>query len=1303
MAMSFDEFMGVKPAEELSWTDKALKEVKKFAGIKPEAKAPEGGISYEQFMGAPDALDKSFTAANSTGARVWEGVKDVGAVLGKATAATADMFVFGLPGQALGLAANAEARAKAFLEGKGKTEQGKAGEEAAQKIPEWLKAPVQDLIKSFGGGEQLDTSIVSDAITKFSEHASSFTKGAATPEDIRLYIDTLMFAGGVHGTKIGAKKVGEKLSSLEKSKPLVKEEVPAAAVVEEAPITDVEASVAPDVKTLFKEAKKNRPNPEAQGAAEVNALFEQAKKRGMAPDEAAQRTVAESQARIAERAAAEPKPRNEIPIVGETPAALVSGLDKIKNGEAATMTAAEKIYVRDHLRKEAEKANGPDRIQKGSIDPDLLKQMGIMAGGAAAATAGLALWKWYNEDSELEQGKKQLEQEWKDEKQQERLNNPRQDVPSNPPDLLNAKKKFLTDAGLGIATIGALKLHPNLFKVITEKLGAEKGAAYIKALEDGRIALPKDVASELPVARYKGFDIAKEGDSFVAKNPKGETVSPEFKTQGEAQDWATAKRPTEFDKVAPETKILNAVDDARLAKHLDTEPLTKLGKDELGSADPKLLVRLGAAALGATAGASLSDNKLIGALVGGVGLAAATRLSPTRAASAVRSAFGADTRIRINDLANTWEAAIDRSARAIWQQQRDVVDIAQTAAERTAITHAVQSNTVGNLPPKLQAAARKASAFFAAMGEQGQKSGVLKGLIDNYVTNLWDLTGKNKGVWEQILEARGGASMSPESRFALKRSITSIEEGKKLGLTPVTEDVAEIMGQYGNSLARSIANKQLIDGLKERVDTAGGLKLVLPSTKAPHGYVALDHPQMNGVRVHPDIAPSLKFIFDNSAPGTISAGLQGLNTAIKRSAVSFSLFHAKALADAFVGAQGVIKGGLGAGKIIAQSVAPELFGTNIFLKQLREGGAGDLVDRLRSNGLKISMEKGKLADEDLNGSFYSALTGAQKFLDSTIPGAGLPVKGIVKLNHAVDTFMWERLHAAMKLTVAAEKLEVLTQADAKAAAREGRAPRTQDQLAEQASSFTNDIFGGLNWRRLAEEAHTKWGRDVALAAYSPTGRRVSQLLLFAPDWTVSTTRAAARMFGKALGYEAGSGVRGLVEPQNATDLHRQYVLRSAVYYAVVGDAINYSLSGHHLWENKDWTMIDMGDGRTMQWSKHSMEPVHWITKPGQQALNKLGFLPKEIANQALGTEYLSAAGRSPKMDTSLAGRGAHVLKSMQPIAAQQALGSNASVGGAISGFMGAPIYGKTYEEREAIKAQKKAEAALRRAQKRMEK
>lgn len=732
-----------------------------------------------------------------------------------------------------------------------------------------------------------------------------------------------------------------------------------------------------------------------------------------------------------------------------------------------------------------------------------------------------------------------------------------------------------------------------------------------------------------------------------------------------------------------------------------------------GEIDPRLLARIAATGVGGVTGAKLDpDNPLrgafMGALIGNAGLSALA-IRPSAVWNGIKKVWEADKRISVKGLIDAHETGIAQSSRFIWQFQRHIEDLVPMVERRAAVTAAIEKGDLSGLSEKERIAAGMGKEFFASAAKQGLESGVLKNALENYVTHIWGKDEKTKGILEEMFQGKKAASMSPETRFALERSIPTLEAGKKLGMTPETEDLSTIIGHYGNSVFRAMENKKIIDALKgEKVgdETVSVMKgrgenrkatdipqtLVMPSAQAPSHFVYVGHPALNGMRVHPDIKPALSFIFSNSDPGAILNGMSALNTAIKRNAVSFSLFHAKALGDALVGA---MNNPVMAVKLFAQSSLPKIFGETEMTKMLREGGAGDLVDKALEGGLKFTLEKGPNAVEDVSQSFYQGMKGLQKFADSIIPGAGMAVKGYAAVNHMVDKFMWERLHAGLKLNVFAEKYEKLLQNNAAAHSRNPRMPLLADKdIAEMAAAYTNDIFGGLNWRRMSEEYTTKWGRDLAMAAFNPQGRQYMQLLMFAPDWTISTTRAMK----KALTVGGGSGVRGLVEPLNVTDLHRQQLLRSAIYYGAVGDTLNYALSGKHIWENKDPTVIDMGDGRTMQWSKHTMEPIHWLTKPIQQGINKLGFFPKEIANQTLGTEYLAprtdAQGNVSAGPAMQENRAMHVLKSMTPISVQQGMnGADATSG--IAGFLGAPIYGKTHQQRAD---EREARAAKRRAQ-----
>lgn len=727
--------------------------------------------------------------------------------------------------------------------------------------------------------------------------------------------------------------------------------------------------------------------------------------------------------------------------------------------------------------------------------------------------------------------------------------------------------------------------------------------------------------------------------------------------------------------------------------------------------------------------------------IDGKGLtAAAKELVP----GPISAALAADPRIRIKGEMDNTEIYARREELVRNRLVNDTLAEVKQPTRREAISHWLEGNKAFVLSSTERAAAERIRKWFADVGHQAQKWGVLGNLLDNYVTHVF---GKEaKSYLDQLMAARKTGAIS--SGFAMQRtgSPTIAEVNawmKSKGQEPITADIAPIIEAYGNSMTKAISNRMLVENLKGRTASfdQGGQKvtrpLVIQSWKAPRNYVPFGSA---GLAAHPDIIGPLRFAFD--ADSTISAvrAIEAVNTAAKRSAVSFSLFHAKALLDAFAGATtlsakniaagaavgagtalvlnddpityGMIGAGLGmaakGGKLVAQAGLPKVFGENRFIKALRKNdpSLAKMIDLSFEGGLMYTLRRGELADQELGGratSFYAGLKWAQQGLDKILPGAGMAIKGVEKLNHAVDGFMWERLHTAMKLEVFAEKYETLLEGNAKAHRANSKVKLfSEKELAERAASFTNDIFGGLNWRRIAEETHTKWGRDLAMGIYGPSGRRMLRIGMFAPDWTISTTRAAIKALGPVVGQESGTGVRGLLNPSTMTDLHWQYMLRSAFYYAMVGDGLNVALNGKHLWEEDDPTYIHMRDGRKIQYSKHTLEPYHWLQHPVQQGLNKLGQIPKEGLNQIFGTEYLNPrvqGGNVTAGPTMKEGRLRHAAQSVSPIGVQQLAGGGAAAGA--MGAVGMPVYGKTNEERRKERFERQLETRKKRERRRM--
>ena len=516
-----------------------------------------------------------------------------------------------------------------------------------------------------------------------------------------------------------------------------------------------------------------------------------------------------------------------------------------------------------------------------------------------------------------------------------------------------------------------------------------------------------------------------------------------------------------------------------------------------------------------------------------------------------------------------------------------------------------------------------------------------------------------------------------------QRTIPTLREGIEAGLVPATLDIAEMVKMYGDALHRAIANKQMIKALRNEISPDGDA-LILAADKAPSSYKSIDHKQLAGVKVHPDIEPSMRFLFDATDPSSVMRGILAVNFAAKRGLVSMSFFHANALEESKLFAGILPKFGLYSakakvGRFRRKTLTAKEKATlspreqelvlnarktkNVPLRMLMEGKAGDTIDIALKGGLKIGVIEDVGTD-----MFYAALKDAQVVADNIVPKiGGMTVKTYEKVNRVVDNIMWDRIATGGKLGVFSKEFEKELIRSAK---RHKRNPNkypldSPEVIAADIAEYVNDAFGGLNWRRIAESVGNYWGRNISLEALSPTGRKFMQVALFAPDWTIANIRVLAK------------AIPGVARNKRIARLHQKYALRGAAFFGIVGNGINYMMSGHFMWDNDDWTYVDMGDGRKMTFSKQFVEPFHWASpKFGATAINKGGILPKWGLEQLMGVEYLHPS-YSPPMEEGLGPRLAHTGKKFTPIFMQQIADQGVS---GLAGFLGHPIYGKKEDE-----------------------
>lgn len=579
------------------------------------------------------------------------------------------------------------------------------------------------------------------------------------------------------------------------------------------------------------------------------------------------------------------------------------------------------------------------------------------------------------------------------------------------------------------------------------------------------------------------------------------------------------------------------------------------------------------------------------------------------------------------------------------------------------------------------------------MGKEYKELGLIKGLVNDYATRIIDFSKVDPTEVPKLLKLLETRldTMPTSSRFGKERTLHDFDEFMKFvnenGLKLKTTDLAEVFTEYANSMNKAKENRKLINKLKEiKLPGKEEFGIFLDTAKAPYipsNYVRLQQGQFAGYAVHPEIHPALKFVMDAREPGQILKALSVLNAATKRLNIGFSFFHGSSLTVASLMAN--------APKDMNPFTMLRILREEI-LKPYHEGGLGDSADTwLRHTGLGVSVS------EDVGkGSLQEIANAIDKFLykHAHLEGdyVSKGIKPAALFQEKLDKLTWNILHDGLKLFTAEKYLE-------KAKIDHPGVPELE--LRKEIAQAVNNIYGGLDWYGIARESSNKFIKSLTMSALNPEGRRMMQILMFAPDWTLSTIKAFTDAIPKSLlkptEWDLSKGLSGLSKPLTKGDYARRYQMRFALYYLTLFNGLNIALSGHPIWENKDPTTVDMGDGRTMATMKHPMEPIHWFMDYDKTLANKLGFAPKATIKTLAGVEYASPF--APKMlDPSMEGRMKAITKDIIPFS----LGSlDKGWQETLSGFMGLPIRGMTPEQKAESQYKRAREKALLQAEKKI--
>lgn len=493
--------------------------------------------------------------------------------------------------------------------------------------------------------------------------------------------------------------------------------------------------------------------------------------------------------------------------------------------------------------------------------------------------------------------------------------------------------------------------------------------------------------------------------------------------------------------------------------------------------------------------------------------------------------------------------------------------------------------------------------------------------IANHISHIWKKSSKDMPLLTNYF--------AMQSRYAKNRTIPTIfdgingitlENGETKFYEPETLDYAEICKISSDTFIKSNADIILADYVKS-LKNEDGVSLVLPFSKAPNNWVEFDNPALSkrvymgrnktftfdrqSVKVHPDIADTLKTVFETTKDNKIMQGYDKLNSIYKQLQLGFSGFHMVALTESMLGNMGMVK--------TLKFLNPE----RIF-NEIKKGNWNIYADEtLAKQAIDDGLQFGATLDIDRRGVEKLA-DSVTEWVEKTIPGVGkylsIIPKSISSMQKLNNKFLWDYLHNNYKL----ECYKLLCMQEA-----EKRQLSTKER--QEIAQWVNDSFGGLVWENLG---------------ISISGRKTEQRVFLSPDWLRSTTRQFLGIFSsgklqnlannkaeqikfwrkaKELGERWGIGsLTSDVESSNMKGrIARAFWLRSIVYSAILYNVLNAVMRMKDKEENPQFYKKDSGISDYLIYSN---------SLPTDEPFDK--FLPRVfVGRNKDGTEKMLRLGK----------------------------------------------------------------------------
>jgi hypothetical protein len=453
----------------------------------------------------------------------------------------------------------------------------------------------------------------------------------------------------------------------------------------------------------------------------------------------------------------------------------------------------------------------------------------------------------------------------------------------------------------------------------------------------------------------------------------------------------------------------------------------------------------------------------------------------------------------------------------------------------------------GKPSEELVKAAQMVKDWFEECYNLMAQEGVLYGApqIQNYVTHIWDWGRSPKESQERFNTYVN--AMRLRSPFTRHRVIPSYAEGVAMGMVPKYEDITGIITEYGHYVTETIANKRMINFLRNfKMDIPGGednmpmtVDVVVTDDVRDPIYSRMNHTAWEGYKVlniiKPMIAPVFgdQHILDHTQLNTLTnklvSGIWVTSSLMKKINLSFSFFHHGALTETAIAMLGPAR----AAKVIAKNLIWDVITKGEIPAMNDKEATRDAVKHLVSLGATNDYSTADVQN------FTTMIYNLTK--DKNIQVAKQAAYVLDMLNKGMDKVLWDVIHDGYKIASFAKMAKEIREKGE----RSGWSSLQIENALDEAGHLVNDTFGGLHFDILG---------------YSPKSVRIMRALLLSPDWTLATVRQALSPFGYGRLYN-DDGVWNAMfkgEPSSKTrrKYGRQFWLMAAVFFYGIMNGLN---------------------------------------------------------------------------------------------------------------------------------------------------